>query len=79
MLYPVCNIALSKITGRAVTFGSPLTQRPTNAKGRLLKKIDITATALSWAFFKIRFQNACMSAAARTKIIKNASRVIPQI
>ena len=48
------------------------------AKGRLLKYIDITATALSWAFFNIRPQDACISAAARANIIKSVFKVISQ-
>ena len=49
-------MALNKITGRNSNFGIPLNVRPNKAKGRLVKKIDITATALSAADFKIKFQ-----------------------
>ena len=47
---------LNKITGRNSNLGIPLNTRPNKAKGRLVKKIDITATALSDADLRIKFQ-----------------------
>ena len=50
--------ALSKTIGKTSNLGIPAMAKPPNAKGRLVKKIAMTATGLSGADFKIRFQVA---------------------
>ena len=64
---------LNKITGRDSNLGIPLNTRPNKAKGRLVKKIDITATALSEADLRIKFQQACRSAEINKRIKKSNS------
>ena len=51
-------VALIRTIGKTSNLGIPAIANPATAKGRLVKKIAITATGLSRADFKIKFQMA---------------------